>query len=130
MASFSLHRDENFIGGGHICPGSHPHKPRIEGVDDMLGDDKTRLRIFKHSFVDHSDGATGIRFFRWLKQQLDRSFKLVFQRIKNLCRTQQAGHVYIMSAGVHLPGNLRFICHIVFLPDRQGIHVGPEGNAA
>ncbi len=47
---------------------------------------------------------------------------------QELGRTQQARDVDIVAAGVHHARNLRGIGDLVLLLDRQGIHIGPQGD--
>ena len=85
-------------------------------------------RVLEYSLLDHDTGAAGSLLLSGLEDQLDGAGKVCPQGPKDTGRTQQAGRVDVMAAGVHHTLVLGAVCTVVLLPDVQGIDIGPQGH--
>ncbi|KAF5060348.1 hypothetical protein DSECCO2_326770 [anaerobic digester metagenome] len=128
MAAFAFNGQVDLIGGGHVFARLHADFPGFERGKHMLSEHLLWGGIFQNARFDHHGSASRKFLLRGLEDQFDAAFKVIFQIIQDTGRPQQAGHVHIVTAGVHHSGVLGAVVDLVFFIYGQGIHIGPECN--
>ena len=86
-----------------------------------------RVEIVHHTGIDDGFGATA-GFFRRLEHDVEAAVDPVAVGGEPFDRTEQAGHMDVMPAGVHHAGIVRSEIQAAFLGDRQAVDVGTQAD--
>ena len=125
MGRLSVHDDFEVVGGGVALSEVKSHRADIESRVHVETEDRIHPRIFESPGFDQQLGPSH-RLLRRLEEQFDCSRKGGLLLNQQSSRTQEDGCVHIVTAGVHLAGDLRRVGDVFIVLDRQGVHIRPQ----
>src|SRR5690606_24217453 len=100
-----------FVGTGHVLARPEAQCSYRQMRVHMQAKYGFRNGILQYAGRDHETGAAGAFFFTRLKYKFDSTFKVIAEFLQYHSRTQQAGSMYIVPAGMHYAFMLRPVGH-------------------
>jgi len=108
LGAVGLHaaqHDAEAPGLGHGRPAAHAHFARAQGREHVQADDRLRLVLAEHAFLQHQRRpallAFGRSFLGRLEDEHDLARQLLAHRGQRGCRSHQDRGVRVVAAGMH-----------------------------